>query len=1174
MNCVKQDLKGRKGNKEAEEGQEEQEEEDEGSKLKWDEKLQAIELPIGYKPNKNIFLKEGRVHIEAILKENGIMAPKVRERIKTADGSMKHRQELMEIIVEKKEDGKKGDNNKKDDGWRQQTLNRGTGAYNRNYYERTFTKVEFMRTEHGATTLITEPEKMRGLVEINKSIADAAVEVRMLKKYLDKANREQTTSIGGYFLGKNLFIKDKICWTFRSICKALIWGLDTELVEKEIFSGTNLCLFYAWGLCIHPECLNSHDQDYKGILFSYKQARNQYTVMVDGKPTRVQDRETPIEKLVKKDLERLNTGLKVSGYFSANLSQYQMTYRQDYTRVMHGLCIIAQGKNQGMSAIEMRKKKDCLRIIRQYIMGQAEINDLAVRYAFIQIFHDKRAQTQQWPNRNTRAENQVTANYNAKMDEWMRWVQAQYMRDVPSEEGETQQKTLEEMYEAERIWSLYTKAQFVYNPSARYFESYLRIRGNLAPYSGNSYLYIDNQSQTMDIYGLRWDTTFNDSHVLYLDDEITTMKQYVSNRRFWEERREDNGRYKPRKIGNNQLEKNIEFYEEYYPMVQARSIEPLQEACMWAKMLKKGLIMCRGEEIMLLQIANQIQGKFETMITTTCGTKEKLLDCNIKDIVGKNKDLAKILAAETIRIIQQLENLVNMSGEQGQVIHKQIVEQHNQNQGQMFFTRINLSEEYMLDNLCEGIINNGGIDSIMLRKRINENNTPGLEEARELVPKIKGGITTEQIRKLMYEGGTSRRALLTAIDEALNDEYTSILKGDFVFVKIDKGIGRQVMYVVEIGVEAMGEKLGISTGEWTPENVDEINIMAESVTEQQRKETYDRLKEVYNKFNREKRVNYKDEIITDGVRMQKLTWEMIQDMFDKKEILEEERNRRLDRAFREDKIISRRRKWLEEFWKNQEETMRQYKTKIRDKKVNAIAQRYEKEKEEGRSDTANHEVASYPRYQRRVFADNQIQQKIPFRRYNDTGEQLHRPGLSEARIAETERKPQITSTQPTIIVVNQEMLVIEENKEMKDETQIVDKNIGVANAKAAIKKRQSSIDQGQSKRVKKNDGTDIKVSAVDKHRSRSRNNKSEVREVRENNFKREKQNTRIRETASNITLRSGKVVIKTTRGGVDSNSQRTQALENISVNKSSHQVAVEVGEEIIGSSQGSYTSNQ
>ena len=43
-----------------------------------------------------------------------------------------------------------------------------------------------------------------------------------------------------------------------------------QLLEEELLQISNICIYHAWGLCIHPECMASHPDELCGILEDYK----------------------------------------------------------------------------------------------------------------------------------------------------------------------------------------------------------------------------------------------------------------------------------------------------------------------------------------------------------------------------------------------------------------------------------------------------------------------------------------------------------------------------------------------------------------------------------------------------------------------------------------------------------------------------------------------------------------------------------------------------------------------------------------------------------------------------------------------------------------------------------------------------------------------------------------
>ena len=62
------------------------------------------------------------------------------------------------------------------------------------------------------------------------------------------------------------------------ICSAFIKGLSVGELETELFAYSNLCLRYAWGICIHPECCYNHASELENILYKYYQERNKLKI--------------------------------------------------------------------------------------------------------------------------------------------------------------------------------------------------------------------------------------------------------------------------------------------------------------------------------------------------------------------------------------------------------------------------------------------------------------------------------------------------------------------------------------------------------------------------------------------------------------------------------------------------------------------------------------------------------------------------------------------------------------------------------------------------------------------------------------------------------------------------------------------------------------------------------
>lgn len=53
---------------------------------------------------------------------------------------------------------------------------------------------------------------------------------------------------------------------WMTIAKAVKMKVDMATMEHMLFTCTNICMYYAWGVCIEPTCKFHHGRDYKGIL--------------------------------------------------------------------------------------------------------------------------------------------------------------------------------------------------------------------------------------------------------------------------------------------------------------------------------------------------------------------------------------------------------------------------------------------------------------------------------------------------------------------------------------------------------------------------------------------------------------------------------------------------------------------------------------------------------------------------------------------------------------------------------------------------------------------------------------------------------------------------------------------------------------------------------------------
>lgn len=76
-----------------------------------------------------------------------------------------------------------------------------------------------------------------------------------------------------YRIGRVVLQKWKRVPALLLAAMAFDFGWKTELLESELKKYSNACGYYLWGMCIHPECTASHDQDTRMLLKTYYEQR-------------------------------------------------------------------------------------------------------------------------------------------------------------------------------------------------------------------------------------------------------------------------------------------------------------------------------------------------------------------------------------------------------------------------------------------------------------------------------------------------------------------------------------------------------------------------------------------------------------------------------------------------------------------------------------------------------------------------------------------------------------------------------------------------------------------------------------------------------------------------------------------------------------------------------------
>ncbi|CDW78844.1 UNKNOWN [Stylonychia lemnae] len=917
--------------------------------VEWDQQQGAFRLPQGMNRGMLGKASESRKLMTQVLEKRGIIGPKQRKNGKArgVDGTQLIRQELIEYVPTNKQRKDNQQRNAQTDNKYQQERLFSTSRSD--YYERTFDKGTFLRTNIGEH-LYADIEQMIGLQIVDQEIPDTAVEIKLIKTVSTKKGNDILIKHGAYFLGTFLLQKEKVCYLLKLICKALIWGMNVSQLEKEIYRGSNLCLNYAWGLCIHPECNCSHDRDYQGILFRYVQTRNRYSQRSHGGQfVKIEDQQTEIGQIVQIDKQRLNFALRKVNYFQANRSGRTMIYLGDYSRILHGLCI-SSGMNEqqgGMLPSEMREKKNCVRIIRQYLMGQAHMDDLAVRYAFIQIFHDKRVMTQTWYAPTSHQEKDAIMGLDDKMEDWTQKAREQYMIDNRSIANNIQAMTPTQFFQSNK-WTVYKKAQFIYNPDLNERTHHLRLRGNSAPYSNQAYDSIYNKCENSMIEKSR-EMIFDDTEVMYYDlnQPIETMKQYVSNRRFWEEQQETAkpyGQFVRKQLGTYEKDSKRKYYDEYFPMLRSTQISSMDEASILVQALKRGLLSTKDADI-----ANNYQGKYHFDMTSEIpapgiqnisqGARSFDIERDVT-IISKRDQTRKIILREMVRLAQQLENLPIQDKDLQRIIHRE--------EGKYYLQRIDIFKSLL------SLEDAGLQDSIStLMGRMNEENTPGLQEMRR-----KQGLSVQDIKKYLEDPNLLRAFCYVAEEqctqENVADHGTNWVIGNIMIVRINKGGQYGVLYVAEIDFEEIIQDIsGHFMSRFSEEEHKQYKDEKGKITEEERQqfvskfrvtekecEGYkDDLEKIYSTF-------YTKESLSSTTIKQMMTISKLEvQQNETNQMIKQKENEIIDAAILEQKILRiRKQRYIQEA-ENKKQLFRNIRVEVPERQSNKEAEDYKEERD-------------------------------------------------------------------------------------------------------------------------------------------------------------------------------------------------------------------------------------
>lgn len=76
-----------------------------------------------------------------------------------------------------------------------------------------------------------------------------------------------------YFVGSTVKVLYRKNDTWLMAARLLAAEVKTSTFEKVMFESTNLCVYYAGGCCIHPECNAAHPRDLRGINDIYAKER-------------------------------------------------------------------------------------------------------------------------------------------------------------------------------------------------------------------------------------------------------------------------------------------------------------------------------------------------------------------------------------------------------------------------------------------------------------------------------------------------------------------------------------------------------------------------------------------------------------------------------------------------------------------------------------------------------------------------------------------------------------------------------------------------------------------------------------------------------------------------------------------------------------------------------------